>query len=69
MLAQEVILNYPYFSKPFAIHSDASDLQLGAIISQDGKPLAYYTRKLNTAQRNYIVGKKAIGYRRRAESI
>ena len=59
MLAQEAILNYPYFSKPFVIHSDASDLQLDAVISQDGIPLAYYTRrKLNSTQKNYIVGEK-----------
>ena len=56
MLAQELILYYPDFSKPFVIHSDVSDLQLGAIISQDGKPLAYYTRKLNSGRKKYIVG-------------
>ena len=58
MLAHEEILNYPDSSKLFVIHSYASDLQLGAMISQDGKPLAYYTRKLNSAQKNYTLGEK-----------
>ena len=60
MLPQEVILNYPDFSKPFVIHSDASNLQFGTVISQDGKSLAYYTRKLNPAQKNYAVGEKEL---------
>ena len=32
MLAQEAILNYTDFDKSFVIHSDANDLQLGAVI-------------------------------------
>ena len=59
MLAQEAILIYPDFSKHFVIHSDASDLELDAINSQDGKPLAY-TQKLNLAQKNYTVGEKEL---------
>ena len=27
---------------------------------QDGKPLGYYTRKLNKSQRNYTVGEKEL---------
>jgi len=53
VLAKETILNYPRFDRPFDIHTDASDRQLGAVISQDGKPLAFYSRKLSSAQRNY----------------
>ena len=52
-LARDVLLAYPDFSKPFHIHTDASDYQLGSVISQDNKPLAFYSRKLSTAQRNY----------------
>ena len=32
ILAQEAILTYPDFSKPFVIRSDASELQLGAVL-------------------------------------
>ena len=38
---------------PFNIHMDATDRQLGVVISQDRKPLALYSRKLSCVQRNY----------------
>ena len=53
MVSKEVILAYPDWTKPFVIHTDASDFQLGAVISQNDKPIAFFSRKLNSAQRNY----------------
>ena len=55
MLADQVTLAFPDFSKPFHLYSDASDIQLGATLVQEGRPLGFYTRKLNSAQRNYTV--------------
>ena len=52
VMAQET-LNYPNFNEVFEIHTDASDRQLSAAISQNGKPLAFYSRKLSSAQRKY----------------
>jgi hypothetical protein len=51
----EVLLFYPDFNKPvlFHLYTDASDHQLGAVIMQDEKPIAFYSRKLNTAQKRY----------------
>jgi ribonuclease HI len=56
MLSKEARLSYPDFSKPFDLYTDASDLQLGATLVQEGKPLGFYTRKLNSAQMKYTVG-------------
>jgi RNase H-like domain found in reverse transcriptase len=49
IIAREVLLAYPDFSKSFQIHTDASHYLLGAVISQDGKPIAFYSRKLKPA--------------------
>ena len=46
---------YPDFSKPFEIYTDASARQLGAVITQNNRPIAFYSKKLNTAQQNYTV--------------
>jgi RNase H-like domain found in reverse transcriptase len=53
IIAREVMLAYPDFNKPFEIHTDASHYQLGAVISQEGKPIAFYSQKLNPAQTRY----------------
>ena len=60
MVSKEVLLTYPDWSKPFTIHTDASDFQLGAVISQNDKPIAFFSRKLNLAQRNYTTTDKEL---------
>jgi len=60
ILARDVLLAYPDFSKKFEIFTDASDRQLGAVITQEGRPIAYYSRKLNSSQLNYTTTEKEL---------
>ena len=60
IVARETLLVYPNFNQPFDIHTDASDKQLGAVISQNGLPIAFYSRKLNSAQRNYTTTEREL---------
>jgi RNase H-like domain found in reverse transcriptase len=55
LLSKHITLTFPDFNKPFEIYTDASTVQLGAIIEQEGKPLAFYSRKLSDAQTRYTV--------------
>ena len=60
IIAREVMLAYPDFNAPFEIHTDASHYQLGAVISQKGIPIAFYSRKLNPAQTRYTTTEREL---------
>ena len=60
VVASQVQLSFPDFSKPFQIYTDASKTQLGAVIAQDNKPIAFFSRKLNKSQLNYTVTEKEL---------
>ena len=50
MIARDVVLAYPNFSEVFEIYTDASSRQLGAVITQRGRPIAFSVG--NYPQRN-----------------
>jgi hypothetical protein len=52
-MAKETLLAYPIFLKPFEIYKDPSSTQLGAVISQDNRPIAFFSRKLSKTQQKY----------------
>jgi hypothetical protein len=42
------------------VYTDASNTQLGAVIMQEGKPLAFYSIKLNLEQTCYTTGEQEL---------
>ena len=60
VITRETLLAYPDFNKPLDIHTDASLYQLGACISQNRKPIAFYSRKLNPAQTRYTTTEREL---------
>lgn len=64
LLSQKPILQYPDFSRPFNVTTDASNSAIGAVLSQ-GKigsdlPISYISRTLNKAERNYNTTEKEL---------
>ena len=60
VILRKTLLSYPDFNQPFDIHTNASDLQLDAVISQNKKPIAFYNWKLNPAQKWYTTTEKEL---------
>jgi hypothetical protein len=50
-------LAYPDYSKVFEIYTYASSKQLGAVITQDNRPIAFFSWKLSNVQHKYNITK------------
>ena len=55
IMAKDVCLAYPNFNEKFEIYTDASTRQLGSVIVQNNRPIAFFSRKLTKAQQKYSV--------------
>lgn len=60
LLTTHPILRYPDFSKPFKVNSDASNFALGAVLLQEGHPIAYASRTLNEHEVKYGTPEKEL---------
>jgi hypothetical protein len=54
-IAKDVVLAYPDYNKVFEIYTDASSKQLGAVITQDNRPIVFFSWKLSDTQCKYSV--------------
>ena len=59
-LSNAPVLVLPDPSKPYRVISDASDFGVGAVLLQEGKPVAYFSKKLNKAEQNYSTTEKEL---------
>lgn len=59
-LTEAPLLVLPDFAKTFEIECDASGLGIGGVLMQNGKPMAYYSEKLDGARLNYPIYDKEL---------
>ena len=52
-VSEKLVLVLPDFKKPFQVRCDASGKSIGAILSQDDRPVSYFNEKLNDAKQKY----------------
>ena len=60
---EDTVVRGPDYSKPFLQQTDASEVGIGAMFSQldeqkQDRPVAYFSRKLKRAERNYATVEK-----------
>ena len=54
------VLAYPDPEQPYELISDASMAGCGAVLVQDGRPIAYFSSKFSSAERNYTTGEQEL---------
>ena len=54
-IAQAPILRFPDFNKIFTVECDANTKAIGGVLSQEGRPIAFFNEKLNDAKQKYLV--------------
>lgn len=60
LVSEDVMLNYPDFKKQFDLTTDASSHAIGAVLSQDGKPITMISRVLTGAEENYATNEREL---------
>lgn len=44
-MIQDALIVYPKYGEPFDVHIDAINCQIDRVVSQNGKPVMYFSRK------------------------
>ena len=60
ILSTNTLLAYPNPIIPYDVETDTSDYHLGSVIKQEYDPVTSFSRKLNSAQKNYTTIKKEL---------
>ena len=58
VIARDTILAFPDFTQPFHIYTDASDYQMGAVIVQNNRSIAFYLKSLHQLRQGILLQKR-----------
>jgi len=58
--SEEVLLRYPDFKLPFDWTKDASASGIGAVLSQNGRPITMISRTLKDCELNYATNEREL---------
>jgi len=60
LASEDVLVSYPDFKRPLDLTTDASGLSLGAVLSQDGRPITMISRGLRDNEINYATNEREL---------
>ena len=60
LLISPPLLAFPNPDLPYELISDASLAGCGAVLTQEGRPIAYFSSKFSSAERNYTTGEQEL---------
>ena len=52
------MLKFPEFKKPFKVHTNASDFTIGGVLMQEGRSIAFESKKLSDVERRWPTHEK-----------
>lgn len=60
LASEDVLLQHPDFNKPFELTTDASSNAIGAVLSQNDKPITMISRTLSSTEQNYATNEREL---------
>ena len=60
LISEDVMLIYPNFGKPFDLTTDSLASGLGAVLSQERKPIQFISRTLKDTEANFATNKREL---------
>ena len=58
LISEDVMLTYPNLNKEFELTTDASNYAIGAVLSQEDRPITFISRTLSKTEENYAANEK-----------